>query len=493
MRVLVAILSRTGAINASYTALQSYLTEHPNPSHTLHFITIVGCRSAVHAHNEATRAFFTSTEPYDALWLWADDMIISPASLGALDIEADLVACGVWNWFESDRLVVTMSAIHRGGDSFEFLKTHPSALPYRIDACGTGGLLIRRHVLLDTRMHLTTHNDLPILWTDEYAPDFKRTRGHDLPFTHRATQLGYTLVVAPNFPADHIKSIPLSHVYDFGIRSRRMGFEMGREFQRCVDRTSHTGMAPLTLVLIQGVSGKRNELDRACLMHRFSQFVRFPDARFYTVVAAPTPHDAHAITHDIPDIISIVYDGPTLAGKLQACVTRARELAPHALITTGSDNICTTSMLNMFIDVFKKRQAHVLFPTSLYLAELDGTWNFFPGYDGFNRGHGAFAYLDAAVLEYLDWTLWDEHHPSLALDALLKDRIRSSHLTFHFIPPDAPVGVFDVRNVHTLSPTSAYPLAPPPHDPRMMFGDISRLLAAARSTSHGEETHAPQR
>lgn len=200
--------------------------------------------STVHLafNNCAQYALDHTSDPDDVWWLWDNDM--EPNFDLCLNMlvsirDCDILGAGVFNWLHFDDpdlgglnapfvLGCDKTAI-QGDPTFTFSTTFPSMEPYEKAACATGGMMVKRKVLADPRM-LTGPIDRPVpLFKITEKPNGVATRGLDLDFTYRATQLGYKLMVEPRANADHLQLLGMNAIITYGNWCGKQGYERGRK------------------------------------------------------------------------------------------------------------------------------------------------------------------------------------------------------------------------------------------------------------------------
>ena len=201
---------------------------------------IFGCPTVHFAFNTCAQyAIDRTSSPDDVWWLWDNDM--EPNFEMCLHMlttikECDILGAGVFNWLRFDD--PDMGSLNApfvlgcdktvGDPSFVFTTTFPSLLPYEKAACATGGMMVKRKVLVDPRM-LTGTIDNPIpLFRCQEKPNGRQIMGLDLDFTYRATQLGYKLMIEPRSNADHFQLLGLNGIINYGNWAAKQGYEKGR-------------------------------------------------------------------------------------------------------------------------------------------------------------------------------------------------------------------------------------------------------------------------
>lgn len=193
------------------------------------------------ARNCLCRHFLEQTSA--ELMFMMDSDIIPPTNvMNLFGVDAD-VAVGQALVFEHARgarpTSIKMVAFdYRGEPYFDFVPIVPEIgqRVVDVDACGTGAILIRRHVVEDPWMHLPgeyiglddrIHSLTADSYDEQWAPAVFRTlrrangqrlRGEDLDFSHRAKQRGYSVRCDLRIRFGHYKSVDLNEVVDMTDR-----------------------------------------------------------------------------------------------------------------------------------------------------------------------------------------------------------------------------------------------------------------------------------
>ena len=215
--VYVGVLSVTGKTESEIFAWREYLSQlSGDPDHPFYYRVgqILNARPAVFAHNVLTESFLALPEDY--MLIWADDMVPKPSTLALLElIPCDMALLSVHIWSDKDNMPILTHGIHKEGHSYEMANIPRKENPYAITAGGSGGLLIHKRVFEDPRMLISEapSPDLPrTWWQDLNNVCGNREHGHDLDFTKRATDLGYSLTAHPGAWAGHRKTVDLMDV-----------------------------------------------------------------------------------------------------------------------------------------------------------------------------------------------------------------------------------------------------------------------------------------
>lgn len=175
----------------------------------------------------------------DAEWLWFldDDMTPTASAASVLDVDGDIIsgrAPIVRPGDDGEPTLVHAAFSSRDGDMFRYAPM--SEAPSPIVAAGAGCLLVRRAVLEDPRMRLSTAytsafgepRDLatedgaaPAIFRMLSKPNGESLLGEDMDFVYRAHALGYRCVFQPKALLGHHKRVDLAGVERMIRRARR--------------------------------------------------------------------------------------------------------------------------------------------------------------------------------------------------------------------------------------------------------------------------------
>lgn len=159
------------------------------------------------------------------------DMGPNPKIFEMLSVDADVVACGLMNWFDKNghRVPLVMGAQRdEATGRFVMPSVHPSKEPYEVAAAQTGGMFIRRHVIADARL-------LYDEWTEPEPPIFRTLRKPggrpkltcDYDFCIRAGELGYRIMVDPRAHSEHYKEEGVTMSAEYAIKLARANMPPG--------------------------------------------------------------------------------------------------------------------------------------------------------------------------------------------------------------------------------------------------------------------------
>lgn len=188
-----------------------------------------------YARNRMVGAFLRESTA-DRLWMIDDDMLPTRSSLAMLAVDADIVTGRAFIWRHQDGgvpgfFVGAFEALP--GDPVRFASIRmdgSSGVVREVDAAGAACLLVRRGVLEDSRMWLSTRytgpdgaeRDLAVEdYGNPYAPPLFRSLrkpngevywGEDMDFVWRARTLGYSVRVHLGAVFGHAKTIDLEQV-----------------------------------------------------------------------------------------------------------------------------------------------------------------------------------------------------------------------------------------------------------------------------------------
>lgn len=189
-----------------------------------------------------SKAFYLSYKPVDymrnaifgdflasdaeLLWMLDADVIPPPHAFDMLDVDADIVA-GVIPGMKTGvngGLVIRCLAFDMRDGQLESID--PMTHSPEVDAAGAGAMLIRRHVLEDTRMRLSEDppegtrpsNWAPAIYMVRYEPWGALKMTGDVDFCMRAKELGYTLRLWPSEMFGQTETLDLREVAAYGAR-----------------------------------------------------------------------------------------------------------------------------------------------------------------------------------------------------------------------------------------------------------------------------------
>lgn len=165
----------------------------------------------------------------DRVLLMDADMIPEPSVTRLLFSDADIASARMFRFrhhgehgVEKGRPpeIAACATIVRGEERFDIVpNADVEGGPVKVDACGTGCIMIRRHVLEDPRIRVGPDDacegidyPIPALFRMEYTAAGRITEWEDIDFTLRASRLGYTVVVDFGARCGHRKSINLDAV-----------------------------------------------------------------------------------------------------------------------------------------------------------------------------------------------------------------------------------------------------------------------------------------
>jgi len=97
----------------------------------------------------------------------------------------------------------------------------------KVDIVGSGVIAIRRCVLEDSRMLHEADLDPPAFFRDIYLANGRRTRGLDVDFCRRATELGYRVRVNWGIEVGHFKRVNLNDIDLYAKSQFMMGLRVG--------------------------------------------------------------------------------------------------------------------------------------------------------------------------------------------------------------------------------------------------------------------------
>ena len=208
--ILIALLTYKDSVSVSFLwwldSLKA-LNDDPNHPRTYNVMYIPGLRPVSFARNTAVNTFLKFPE-VDKLWFIDDDLVPTESSIKIFDSHADIVSGLYWLLLMEEGNPKISSAVYtkiKGGFSMIDPRKVVGSRIVKIDAAGTGCLLISRKVLEDKRMLLPTEyigaegdmkdtnkesGIVPVFRT-QYRAEGSEERSEDIDFVWRAKQLGY--------------------------------------------------------------------------------------------------------------------------------------------------------------------------------------------------------------------------------------------------------------------------------------------------------------
>lgn len=105
------------------------------------------------------------------------------------------------------------ATVVKGKERLDVIPEYDAAGLHRIDACGTGCIVIKRAVLDDKRMRVGPDEDgVPAIFQMKYSSTGRITEWEDVDFSLRATKAGYTVAVDFGARCGHMKTLDLDSV-----------------------------------------------------------------------------------------------------------------------------------------------------------------------------------------------------------------------------------------------------------------------------------------
>lgn len=207
--VVIAILTMDQAI---LTGLMQFIIHclgrngDPACPFQFNYIMVENHRPVEYARNLAVHEFMKVTEGHKNARLWfIDNDMVPPADYEKqLQIDADMGAGRVYGVMGHQLFGCIQRYID--GELRHLAIDDKANNTVQVDASGTGGLWISRKVFEDERMWITDEKDV---FRTLHYPNGMVKRSEDLDFTHRATQLGYTLKANLGVKWAHYKNIDL--------------------------------------------------------------------------------------------------------------------------------------------------------------------------------------------------------------------------------------------------------------------------------------------
>jgi hypothetical protein len=183
-------------------------------------------RPVDHARNMIVKEFLDD-ESLSRLWFIDSDILPPRECLELLGSEDDIVAAAydIWGRYTRDGLVVaTPTSYVEAPESDEGPFWNPAAVPedgfYRVDAAGTGMMIIKRKVLEDEGMKI--HGDRDWLFQNVYGRLGKIVVSDDLDFCRRAKACGYTIAVHGGVRPGHVKTVNVRDIVAFAEAERNV-------------------------------------------------------------------------------------------------------------------------------------------------------------------------------------------------------------------------------------------------------------------------------
>ena len=224
--ILISLLTYKDSVNVSFLWwLDKLRLLNTDPYHprTYEIIYVPGLRPVAFARNVAVNQFINNKK-YDKLWFIDDDLIPTETSLSIFDSNSDIVSGLYWLLLMENGLPKISSAIYKKIDNgFSMIDPRKNLGDniIKIDAAGTGTLLISRKVFEDSKMCLpkeylnseglikNSENEDKILpfFRTQYKANGSEERSEDLDFVWRAKQLGYEIEANLNARFLHKKEV----------------------------------------------------------------------------------------------------------------------------------------------------------------------------------------------------------------------------------------------------------------------------------------------
>jgi len=197
----------------------------------LDFDVVVRVEGTAHAFNHCCK--IAVDRGFDYVWIWDHDQSPTLAAFYVLDTvlkhDPAIVQASLPNLMEIKPGLYGPAYMggfrEPTGDKFTMRTWHISNEPYEVDACGTGGMLIRTDILKDPRMLVAEGYDPPAWFQEQRQPNGCQTVGTDLDFSYRAKQNGYKVMMDPRAVTDHFRDqISMNHMLKYG----EMAYNKGR-------------------------------------------------------------------------------------------------------------------------------------------------------------------------------------------------------------------------------------------------------------------------
>lgn len=229
---MIAIPTVSNQINSVLVEFLCWLFAQSDRSRFIFDLTVIRQRFPHHyARNLCVRSFLMSDS--EKLWFIDDDILPTATMLRVLEHDADIVS-GLYHVLKMAQNETTydpkplLFRVSEQGHVAGFFHSSPpneNELVQEIDAAGAGCLLIKRHVLEDKRMWLSSqytaldgqvHDYLaenlpgnkkwaPPIFRHQWKPGGDELRSEDIDFVWRAKQLGYKAVGDFGARCGHLK------------------------------------------------------------------------------------------------------------------------------------------------------------------------------------------------------------------------------------------------------------------------------------------------
>lgn len=269
-RVMVGILAFDNRVNVSLMQMAHELplvAANPNNRYEFTLYCQAGTRPQEYARNLIIEKFLQS--PCDTLLMIDDDMVQQGwTTLKLLDTPGYDIAGPVQLMFlnydpttDPPRMPeVFPCAFFR--DSTQNGKMvpmwpAPGTKHNKVDAVGSGCIAIKRRVLEDKRMLIAEGYSPPAFFQNHYDPNGWRTRGLDIDFCFRATDLGYRVMVNWEAQIGHLKHVDLNHVEMYAKTQFKLGYEVGAK--NALRMAQEQGWTPPGEDRVAGPSQRDNE------------------------------------------------------------------------------------------------------------------------------------------------------------------------------------------------------------------------------------------
>jgi len=171
------------------------------------------------ARNDCTQHFMENTD-HEYLMFWDDDQI-PPDNWGDLIGKGDIVSGTTFMWSASrppiKRLQVNQFKINDQNIS-ETLSPRLEGDPYEVDVVGTACMVIHRRVF--ERLG-------PRPFSEPVGPDGRRSMGEDMAFCRAARAAGFRITVVPTVHFDHVKSVGLFDMLQWGMAMCTLATQQG--------------------------------------------------------------------------------------------------------------------------------------------------------------------------------------------------------------------------------------------------------------------------
>lgn len=170
--------------------------------------------------------------PADRIVLIDADMKPEPTASRVLFSQADITVPRMYRFrhhgkngiHQGPPELAACATVVRDGARLDLIPEFDAKDAHRVDACGTGFIMIRRHVLDDPRMRVgEAEDDVPAIFRMTRNAVGRITEWEDFDFSFRASRLGYVVVVDFAARCGHSKTLDLDSVAELAYTKPERG------------------------------------------------------------------------------------------------------------------------------------------------------------------------------------------------------------------------------------------------------------------------------